>query len=157
MRSRSHLRKKGINIDRKCIRCNESGTVSYYGKYCERCKREYMNMYRWKAGFKFNVYDYPTHFDLSLIERYGWYSASNRGGNLNGVSRDHLYSVHDGFVNGIEPSIISHPANCRLVLHRDNQKKKNKSSITLEKLLERIKDFEKTHVWPSGEAQVCKT
>ena len=86
----------------------------------------YINMYRWKVGFKFNVYDYPTYFDLSLIEKFGWYSASNRCGNLNGISRDHLYSVYDDFINRIDFSIISHPANCKLVLHRDNQKKKVK-------------------------------
>ena len=43
-----------------------------------------------------------------------------------------MFSVKDGFLNKVDPKIISHPANCRLVLQRENAKKRNKSCITLE-------------------------
>lgn len=97
--------------------------------------------YRLDCAFKFNVFDYPNYYDLTLIEKFGWYSAANRGNNLSGVSRDHMYSVKDGFRNNVDPSIISHPANCCLMLHKDNNEKKTKSSITLEELIEKIKNF----------------
>ena len=94
-----------------------------------------------RCSFKFNVYEYPQHFDLSLIEQHGWYKAKNRGDNLDGISKDHIFSVKDGFINSIDPKIISHPANCKLVRHTDNQKKKTKSFISLKKLQENIEKF----------------
>jgi hypothetical protein len=81
--------------------------------------------------FNFNVYDYPTCFDLKLLEEYGWYTASNRGNNLDGISRDHSYSVREGFRNNIDPKIISHPANCVLMRQNENSKKKTKCNITI--------------------------
>lgn len=98
--------------------------------------------YRQLCEFKFNLSDYPDKFDFNLIKKYGWYSAVNRGNNINGISRDHLYSIKDGFTNGIAPEIISHPANCELVLHRENQKKKSKSKITLNELLKKIEHWD---------------
>lgn len=88
--------------------------------------------------FKFNVYDFPTYFDISLIEKFGWYKASNRGNNLNGISRDHLLSIADGFKNKIDPFFMSHPANCCLMQHKENAKKNKRSSITFEELASKI-------------------
>lgn len=98
--------------------------------------------YRLDTNFKFNLSDYPNEFDFSLIERYGWYSPTNKNNNLGGVSRDHMFSVREGFEMGINPEIISHPANCRLMIHTDNISKNKKSIITIEELLDRIKKFE---------------
>lgn len=94
--------------------------------------------YRRDCQFKFGIRNYPNEFDFKLIEKYGWYSAKNRGNNIDGVSRDHMYSVKEGFLNNIDPKIISHPANCRLVRQRDNASKHDGCSITLEELLRRI-------------------
>lgn len=58
---------------------------------------------------------------------------------MNGVSRDHMYSVSEGFNNNISPSIISHPSNCKLMTHTQNNKKNAKCTITIDELLERIK------------------
>jgi hypothetical protein len=52
-----------------------------------------------------------------------------------------MLSVKDGFEMGIDPEIIKHPANCKLVLHKENQSKHRHSSITLEELKERIKHW----------------
>jgi len=95
--------------------------------------------YRFECRFKFNVYDFPEKFDLNLILKYGWYSAKNHGDNMNGISRDHMYSINDGFKNNIPSHMISHPANCKLLPHSDNLLKMTKSSITIDELLERIK------------------
>ena len=78
---------------------------------------------------------------MSLIQEHGWYQAANRGNNLDGVSRDHIISVKFGFENGIDPEIIAHPANCRLMRHTSNQKKNVDSDITLEELKERIEQW----------------
>ena len=110
------------------------------GKY-PKSNAKGIKKYRQLCEFKFTLNDYPNKFDFDLIKKYGWYSATNRGDNINGISRDHLYSIKDGFVNNIKPEIISHPANCELILHRDNQKKKSKSKITLNELMNKIKEF----------------
>ena len=94
--------------------------------------------YRQACVFKFALNDYPDEFDFSLIEKYGWYRPKNRGNNLNGISRDHMVSVRYGFDNDIDPEIISHPANCQLMRHKENVSKHIYCEITLEELQERI-------------------
>lgn len=105
---------------------------------------ETKKLYRYQCRFKFSIRTYKDWFTEadSLIKTHGWYSASNKKNNLSGCSRDHLYSVSDGFENNIDPNIISHPANCKIMPHQENQKKHSKSSITIEELMNRIKLFE---------------
>ena len=43
-----------------------------------------------------------------------------------------------GYILGIDPSIISHPANCRLILQSNNSSKKNKNDISLSRLIKLI-------------------
>lgn len=132
------------------VRCLKCGLMTSKKKYCSNeCRRTYerKNMdeyqkYKQDCLFKFNLSDYPDYFDFSLIEKYGWYSPTNKKNNLEGVSRDHMLSVREGFELGIDPKIISHPANCRLMKHTDNISKNRKSIITLEELLEKINEFE---------------
>lgn len=104
-------------------------------------------VYSYKCRFSFSIRKYKEWFDEydSVIKQYGWYSASNRGNNISGCSRDHMYSVHDGFKNKIDPCIISHPANCRILPHRINQRKNSKSTITVEELFLKIKDFDEKY------------
>lgn len=140
---------KDKRIVKICVNClNE-----YHGqnlKFCsDTCNKYYRRKgvdkylaYRIDTNFKFNLSDYSDEFDFSLIEKYGWYSPSNKNNNLDGVSRDHMLSVKEGFELGISPSIISHPANCRLMKHTDNISKNKKSIINYSELLERIEKFE---------------
>ena len=131
-----------------CCICSAT-PAKHHGKYCLQCSPN-LSIYRSRASFNFNVYDYPQEFELSLVEQHGWYSPNgykrrNKTPNLNGVSRDHLYSVLDGFENKINPEIISHPANCKIMIHNgpnSNNTKKSNSSITLEELLVRIDIWE---------------
>jgi len=152
----SAYRNFGLNkvdkVTKSCINCD----VKYVNKnksFCKKnCKIEYDKKntdeyqgYRRDTNFKFNLADYSEEFDFSLIEKYGWYSPSNKNDNLDGVSRDHLLSVREGFEIGIDPKLIAHPANCRLIKHTDNISKNKKSIITYNGLLERIEVFEKKY------------
>ena len=144
-------KKPKIKPEKICRNCNSSFFTT--NKFCsQECRRNYdrkdmdsYRIYKSDTNFKFNLADYPEEFDFSLIEKYGWYSPSNKNNNLDGVSRDHMLSVREGFELGINPEIISHPANCELMIHRNNISKNKKSSITLEELLERIKNFEEKY------------
>lgn len=119
---------------------------------CEECRKEFrrkdmteFNIYKSDSSFNFNLSDYPDEFNFELINEHGWYSPSNKNNNLNGVSRDHMYSVNKGFKNKIDPKIISHPANCKLMIHNDNISKNNKCSITIEDLLTKIDNWDKKY------------
>jgi len=155
--SKEHIKniELGNNFNRKekiaksCVECGAemlcrpSDTRKYcstkcWVNYTEKNKEPYL-LYRQRCKFNFSIADYPDKFSSALILEHGWYSPSNKQNNLDGVSRDHMYSVSDGFINGVDPAIISHPANCELISHRANQRKRANSSITLEELLDRIK------------------
>ena len=126
--------------------CKECGVDLPYIKrgrvFCGiDCKRKYdrrnMSKYQiyWQqCQFKFSLKEYPEDFDFTLIEQHGWYSPTNKNDNLGGVSRDHRYSVREGFENNIPPEIIKHPANCQLMKHTDNISKNRNSDITIEEL-----------------------
>lgn len=109
--------------------------------YCDECRINYYSIYRPSCEFTFNIDDYKSVLDFNLLNEYGKYSPSNKGNNLNGISRDHMYSVKDGFINSVDYNIIKHPANCKLMKHTDNNKKKTNSSITLDELNERIRNW----------------
>lgn len=113
----------------------------------QRNKKEY----GYSCRFSFGISSYPLWFANAseLLNEYGWYSTpgSNKRGisNVNGVSRDHLFSVRDGFKMGVHPSVLRHPANCELKTHMENQRKGRTSSITLNELLIRIQEFNKLY------------
>ena len=95
-------------------------------------------IYRSQSKFKFALNAYPNEFDFELIKENGWYKATNHGNNLKGISRDHMFSVDEGYKQCVDPYLISHPANCKLMRHEDNFKKLTKCSITLNELIDRV-------------------
>lgn len=101
-------------------------------------------LYRQQCKFSITPQNHPQLFDFDLIKTNGWYRAANHpdGYNPDGVTWDHLFRVEDGYKNGVDPSILAHPANAQMVTWRENQKRK-KSSITLEELLQRIELWNK--------------
>ncbi len=112
-------------------------SLTGYQKYKEECK------------FKFNVYAYPNEFNLLLIQKFKWYKVpkwkNNFNSNLNGISRDHKISIKYGWKNNISSNIISHPTNCELMRHKNNQRKYTKCSITLKELKNNIKEWDKKY------------
>lgn len=138
-RSRTKKYKSPV-VPRLCKNCNIH-PLDTRKQICHICHINYYKFYRPLCEFTFNPIDYPNNFDICLIKKFGKYSPSNKGNNLNGVSRDHLYSVKDGFNNKVSPEIIKHPANCKLMLHTNNQQKYNRSSISLDELKRRIRDW----------------
>lgn len=125
--------KKCIGIYLHNLKKNKNIDLNIFKNYHNEC------------DFKFSLKDFPEEFDFEIIKKYGWYKPKNHGNNLNGVSRDHMYSVMEGFKNHIDPKIISHPANCRLIKHNDNSSKKDKCCITLEQLKNKIIEWDKKY------------
>jgi hypothetical protein len=123
---------------RKCRTCRVNDIHEPRKLICEDCRMQYYEFYRPSCEFDFDVNDFQDEFDLTIVNELGWYSPSNRGNNLRGVSRDHVYSVKDGFINKVDYRLIKHPANCNLMVHSDNSSKHDGSGISLEALYERI-------------------
>lgn len=119
--------------------CKKTGIIFYsdrYKKYHHSIMED-MEIYRNNCRFSFSLSEFPKWFECDIILKYGWYSNSN----TTGVSRDHMISVMYGFENGINCNLLSHPANCSLILHSDNQKKGTKCSISIEELKDNIREF----------------
>lgn len=126
--------------------CNHCGL-----KFFSRLKKKYCNTHRnlysisAKQGYKFtfNIYHYPKLFDLKLLKQIGWFSPGGRAGkwNPNGLSRDHRISVIDAILNNYDPYYITHPLNCELMPHTENNKKKTKSSITYDELKNMVDEY----------------
>ena len=94
--------------------------------------------YKRMCGFKFHSKQYPHKFDLDLVANHGWYHPNT---NPNGVSRDHMFSIKDGYKQHVDPSILRHPANCQLLQHTNNMAKGINSSIKLTELMNRIANW----------------
>jgi len=131
---------------RCCASCN-SQLADNRKKYCKLCFPNARH-YRSLASFKFNVYKFPDQFNVDLINIHGWFSPNgygkrNKSPNLSGVSRDHLYTVADGFKNKIPPELLAHPANCEIKLHNgpNGNNSKRKSSISLDELMDLIQKW----------------
>jgi hypothetical protein len=126
-----YLKRKLLHCSKKCLK-----------EYRRKCIDKFL-LYKSDSKFKFNLKDYPEEFDFSLIEKYGWYSPSNsKKPNIGGVSRDHKISISEGFLLGIDAKLISHPANCELMIHSDNISKNKKSTLSLDELISKIMEWD---------------
>lgn len=127
----------------KCKMCSKVLLKPSTKKYCSECKSQYTHK-RSQYLFKFNVYQYPELFDLSLLQEKGWYAPGGKTGkwNLQGLSRDHRVTVDNAIRNNYDPYYIKHPINCKLIPHSENNKKKTKSDITYEQLKTEVIQYE---------------
>jgi hypothetical protein len=87
----------------------------------------------YKEQCQFNLANIISRVEgYELLKKHGMY---HRLANTEGVVRDHRISVMFGFENDIDPSIISHPANCRFIQQKDNARKSCKCEMTIDQLL----------------------
>lgn len=126
------------------IRCKDCGKIFTYNKgskkYCIKCKLKNIKEYRFACQFNLNAKQHSFLFKNDLIKKYGWYNATNnkvKKINLNGLTWDHLFRIEDGFMLGVLPVIMNHPANAELIPWSINRKR-TKSMISLDELKERI-------------------
>lgn len=134
-------KKEKIIKIKTCRFCKENEITNKHNIICDECKNNFYKFYKPLCVFDFDITIHIDKFNMELVTKYGWYSPKNKGNNLNGVSKDHMYSVRDGFINKVDPEIIKHPANCNLMIHSENNRKNYNSSITLDELKERIKNW----------------
>lgn len=128
----------------KCRHCNAVALQRKVTKYCSKCVNLYSPAEKQRYKFTFNVYDYPDLFDLSLIDTFGWFSPNKfkkQKWNPDGISRDHRVSVYDALRYNYDAFYITHPLNCELMRHNENNKKKTKSSIEYSQLVKLVENY----------------
>lgn len=128
-----------------CLCCKKIHTTKTKRNiYCLDCKKIDKVLYKKESSFKLNKKDHPELFNSSLIKKYGWFISSGPKKNRQGVSWDHLYPLHLGFENSVDPNIMSHPANAELVPHDENLRRyhEHKQMITYDELIIRINKWE---------------
>lgn len=118
--------------------CSRKCADKYRSKEYRKNKK-IKDIYRNECKFLFSLNSYPDEFDFILLKENGWYKAKNHGENPEGVSRDHMFSINEGFKKRIDPYYISHPANCQLLLHNVNIIKGTDCSISFDELKERVR------------------
>jgi hypothetical protein len=104
-------------------------------------KKDEYKFYKRLSDWRYQVLNENT-VGIDKLKLGELYDKKNR--NKDSLVRDHMYGRINGFLNGVFPEIIRHPANCQIISHIDNIKKsknKNDSIITLNYLLERIKKW----------------
>lgn len=119
------------------LKSPKDGRINYLKKNNLLSSDDYYN-YRKECRFSFSVYNEPNIISYELLKTYKFSTPQNKLPNELYIHRDHMYSVSDGFINNVDPKILSHPANCEIMLETNNIKKGSKSSITLEHLMFRI-------------------
>lgn len=81
---------------------------------------------------------------LTLLHEHGIYNSTS---NKNGVVRDHIVGRKFGYINGVFPEILRHPANCNIISHKENISKgqrgkgREDADISLEELFDRIANY----------------
>lgn len=104
-------------------------------------KKDDYIFYRELSNWKYQVLTENT-IGIEKLKFNKLYDKKNR--NKDSLVRDHMYGRKNGFLNGVFPELLRHPANCQIISHSDNikkSKKKNDCVITLNELLEKIKNW----------------
>ncbi len=81
-----------------------------------------------------------TNDEQELLSNFGLFNAFS---NPTGLVRDHLFSRKHGFEQKVFCEILRHPANCRIITHSQNCSKRDKSTISLKELFEKILLYKK--------------
>jgi hypothetical protein len=130
---------------RCCKFCENLFTTTTRKQVCSNCQHLKWKNNKDQYSFKFNIFDYPDLFNLSTLEEIGWVSfGGKRGGKKNpyGLSRDHKVSVNEAKKFNYDPYYISHPLNCQLIPHIENNKKKTKSSMSYKELIKLVDEYD---------------
>ena len=113
--------------------------IELYYHNTDTGRKAYNRKYN-RFKFRFNVTHHPDLFDIKKLKKVGWYKPSKN--NKNGLSRDHIVSVKEAIKNNYDPYYITHPVNCALIPFPENSRKGNKSSMSYETLIKKVKEYD---------------
>lgn len=123
--------KKCLNIQLK----SSKDAVNNYNIRSGRALTDKKKIYKNNCSFKFNPYSITNLPGYELLLQSGIYHSTK---NPSGVCRDHIMSIEFGWMNNIDPRIISSHHNCQFITNLENISKSSRSYITIDELLHRI-------------------
>jgi hypothetical protein len=157
--------KHGKTIENRCAVCNE--LIDYRARWCNHHKpngfkgKEHTKKTKLIIGGKSKAKFTSEYYDkvrkiyeksgrwipLESLSEYDiyyrkceWDTEIPKAPNFN-TTRHHMFSRFDGFKQKINPLIVKHPINCKIIKRIDNISLGNKSEITKEELYERIRHY----------------
>lgn len=111
------------------------------GRYLDPVSKSDWDIYKHDSHFVGGFDQFAnSEIDIRLLNENKVYCSYT---NKMGVVRDHMFSRMHGFKNGVFVEIIRHPANCQILLHKENARKKSDSSISLVELFFQIEKWNK--------------
>lgn len=125
-----------LNLDN--FRKNRTTKDGYQG-YCSMCMSQYNYGNSDFSRYRIDV-DFITNVNF---RKFYYYINPNKYPRNDNYHLDHIYSVHDGFINKVDKHIIASPVNLRIMRSRKNVKKNKKSDISLETLCSMHESFMK--------------
>lgn len=126
-----------------CRHCSCLFVSRLRSAYCSQHISLYKSRNRNRYAFTFSIRQHSAAFssaELALLADRGMWSYDNTGG----VTRDHKISVNEAIQNNYDPYYIKHPMNCQLMLWRQNNVKKTKSSLTYAELVQLADAYDST-------------
>lgn len=116
-------------------------TMEQRGHWIPRDRKTDAQIYYKEANWIDRMFDFIQ--DTSQLDELKQRGVFNAYTNTKGVVRDHIYSRHSGFNNGVFPEILRHPCNCQILSHSKNVKKRgcryiDRDDQTLEQLFDKI-------------------
>ena len=84
--------------------------------------------------YKYQVHKYTFRNDVASLENF---DKRGKAGISGAYHIDHIYSIKDGFLNGVTPWVIGCYGNLKMIPWEENLSKQGNSDITKEELYER--------------------
>lgn len=97
------------------------------------------DVYFVQSNWKERMVEYVSIEEKDLLSKRGMFCPYK---NKNGLVRDHIYSRFQGFVNCIDPLILTHPVNCQFITKEENISKGNNEIWTKDDLFDRILKYQ---------------
>lgn len=97
-----------------------------------------LSIYQTASHWIGSMWEYADSTGQQNLKMFGVFNARK---NQKGCVRDHKLSKLDGFLVGLYPEILRHPANLEILSHSKNASKNKKSSITVDDLFHSITNF----------------
>lgn len=120
----------GHTLDLSNFRKN-STTKDGYQAFCNMCMSQYDYSDSEYSKYR-NEIDYLTNVNFRKF--YYFINPNKYPRDYKNYQLDHIYSVHDGFINNVNKEIISSPVNLRIVSSMYNSTKNSRSDIGLNML-----------------------
>lgn len=95
-----------------------------------------------ECSFSFDVFSFPCIPGYELLQKYSFSRPQEKDPLKSYIHRDHMISIKYGYEHNIPSEHIRHPANCEILLEKDNTSKGGNCSITYQDLLERINHWD---------------